>query len=251
MFSGDIKQFLDEMTDRFERADFIEADPISIPHQFNLKEDIEISGFLSASIAWGQRATIVKNAGRMMQIMGNSPYDFVMDANPAQLERCSAFVHRTFNGSDFRGILLALRKIYSEDGGLEGVLTGEGTVFERIALLHRVFEMHLQERRTLKHISDPVSGSAAKRLNMFLRWMVRSNKRKVDFGIWKNSSAADLICPLDVHTGNVGRKLGLLHRSQNDWLAAEELTQSLREFDALDPVKYDFALFGLGVIDHF
>lgn len=239
--------FLNEKAEQYEEPSFISSDPLSIPHRYQKKEDIEIAGFLSATIAWGQRITIVKNAERLMQLMDDSPYEFVTSHSEKDLLRLSGFVHRTLNGDDAMALITALGKLYKEDGGLEQVFSGEGSMFEKIALFHRVMRMHLPLERSAKHISDPVSGSAAKRINMFLRWMVRSPKKGVDFGIWKAISSAELICPLDVHTATVGRKLGLLHRTQNDWLAAEELTASLREIDGNDPVKFDFALFGLGV----
>lgn len=246
-----LKEFLDEKADRYERKAFIAEDPVSVPHLFSKKEDIEIAGFFAATIAWGQRVTIVKNALRMMAIMDNDPFAFVMSASENELRGCQRFVHRTFNGEDFKQMILALRKIYKEDGGLEEVLSCGETMFERIVLLNRVFSVHFENPHTNKHVSDPAAGSAAKRINMFVRWMVRKNKRGVDFGIWEKIKPSELICPLDVHTGNVGRKLGLLGRKQNDWLAAEELTAMLRKFDEHDPVKYDFALFGLGVFEKF
>lgn len=251
MNRSSLKDFLEEKVDLYNRSTFIESDPISIPHSFTKKEDIEISAFITALIAWGQRKSIIKNGFYFMQLMQNDPFLFVKDASEKELNSLLKFVHRTFNGIDARELILALREIYQEENGFEKLFSLGENQMERIELIHMHFDFLFQNDRTIKHISSPAKGSAAKRINMFLRWMVRQDNRKVDFGIWNSIPMSQLICPLDVHSGNVGRKLGLLNRTQNDWQAAEELTSSLRSMDANDPVKYDFALFGLGVFEHF
>jgi uncharacterized protein (TIGR02757 family) len=249
------KEFLEEKTLLYNRSSFIHTDPVSIPHLFSRKEDIEISGFLSATIAWGQRPSILKNATKLIQLMEYSPHDFIRGFTEKDLHRFQHFVHRTFNGIDCIYFLRALRHIYLDYGGLEMVFTSgiKNTQDLKDAIIHCrtiFFELdHL--KRTEKHFSNPGEGSAAKRINMFLRWMVRKDKNGVDFGIWKTISPSLLSCPLDVHSGRVARKLGLLKRKQNDWKAVTELTNNLRSFDPQDPVKYDLALFGLGVFEKF
>lgn len=250
----ELKSFLDEKVLLYNNPKFIESDPIQIPHEFSLKEDIEIAGFLTATIAWGNRKMIINNAKKMMDYMGNSPYDFVMEHEAHHLENLSTFVHRTFNSDDVITFVKALQHIYKNHQGLEAVFTKNQDAFSMqnsISEFKKIFfeTEHLQ--RTTKHISDPNNGSAAKRINMFLRWMVRQDKAGVDFGIWKNIPASKLSCPLDVHSGNVARKLELLTRKQNDAKALHELDTALRKLDANDPVKYDFALFGLGVFEKF
>lgn len=248
MKKSELFEFLEEKAKLYERKNFIDNDPISIPHQFTRKEDVEIIAFIVATISWGNRKSIIANGNKLVNIMGESPYDFVMSSSPVQLKKLK-FIHRTFNETDLKQFIFSLRKIY-ENGGLEKSFAGKNAR-ERISHFRNEFTSHFIESRTLKHVSDPGSNSSAKRLNMFLRWMVRSDKRKVDFGIWKSVSPAELMLPLDVHTGNVGRKLGLLKREQNDWRAVEEITGSLRKFDSKDPIKYDFALFGLGAVEKF
>ncbi len=250
----EIKDFLDHKVTEFNRPQFIDLDPISIPHRFSLKEDIEISAFLTATISWGNRKAILGTAGQMMQLMGESPYDFIMDSSDFNREKISEFYYRTFNGIDFAYFLSALKNIYSNHGGLENVfneLTTKCSVQESIGHFKQLFFELPHSSRTQKHISDPINGSAAKRINMMLRWLVRNDNAGVDFGIWKHISPASLSCPLDVHSGNTARKLGILRRKQNDSKAVIELDSALREFDPYDPVKYDFALFGLGVIEAF
>ena len=254
MTQKELKDFLDEKVELYNNPDFIESDPIQIPHLFSLKEDIEIAGFLSSIIAWGNRKMIINNSKRMMDLMGNSPYDFVMSHQDYQLERLENFVHRTFNGGDFISFIKALQNIYKNHNGLEAVFLKNQEAYSMQKSIHEFkkvfFEIeHLQ--RTQKHISDPLNNSAAKRINMFLRWMVREDKKGVDFGIWKTISPATLSCPLDVHSGNVARKLGILTRKQNDAKALAELDLQLRKLDPNDPVKYDFALFGLGAFEGF
>jgi uncharacterized protein (TIGR02757 family) len=254
MNQSELKDFLDEKVELYNNPNFIESDPVQIPHLFSQKEDIEIAGFLSATIAWGNRKMIIKNAHRMMDLMGNAPYDFVMSHQENDLERLESFVHRTFNGQDFASFIQSLQHIYKNHNGLEAVFTKhqknnnlQGSIHEFKKLF---FEIEHQNR-TQKHISDPLNGSAAKRINMYLRWMCRQDNKGVDLGIWKNISPASLSCPLDVHSGNVARKLDLLTRKQNDGKALAELDAKLRELDLNDPVKYDFALFGLGVFEGF
>lgn len=257
----ELKDFLEEKYDTYNRKSFIETDPISIPHQFSKKEDIEISAFLTATIAWGQRKSIINNANKLMQLLDSTPHEFILNAKEKDLTPFKNFVHRTFNGTDATFFIQSLQNIYKKHGGLEKVFKGKDTK-EAIINFRKIFFSIPYPTRTLKHISNPEENSAAKRINMFLRWMIRNDKRGVDFGIWNNnpplqrgqggfSTTADLMCPLDVHSGNVARKLGLLKRTQNDWKAVEELTNNLKTFDAKDPVKYDFALFGLGAFEKF
>ncbi|MFM9984599.1 MAG: TIGR02757 family protein [Flavobacteriales bacterium] len=252
---NDLRDFLDEKADLYNRPDFIEADPISIPHQFSKKEDVEIAAFLAATIAWGNRKSIVTNANRMMAIMDMCPHDFILNHSAKDLKRTKGFVHRTFNEEDFRLFIQSLKRIYTEHDGLEHVFSmgfesGHAASFA-ISYFRKTFFGELQNSRTFKHVSDPESGSSAKRLNMFLRWMVRNDKKGVDFGLWNTISPAQLSIPLDVHTGNIARKLEILKRPQNDQKAVAELDSVLRRLDKNDPVKYDFALFGLGAIEKF
>lgn len=252
MTKAELKEFLDEKVLLYNNPSFITDDPVQIPHLYSLKEDIEIAGFLSATIAWGNRKMIIKNAHKMMDLMGNSPYDFVLNHNEDNLEHLNNFVHRTFNGIDFIQFIKSLKNIYTNHGGLEAVFaTDELTLQHRISKFKKIFFEIEHPTRTEKHISDPLKGSAAKRINMYLRWMVREDNAGVDFGIWKSISTSELSCPLDVHSGNMARKLGILSRKQNDAKALLELDNALRDLDSLDPVKYDFALFGLGAIEKF
>lgn len=251
---SELKDFLDEKVLQYNTLDFIESDPVQIPHLFTLKEDIEIAGFLSATIAWGNRKMIIKNSHRMMDLMGNSPYDFVMSHSENNLEQLESFVHRTFNGQDFIGFIQSLQNIYKNHDGLEAVFAKnqeEISMQKSISEFKKIFFEIPHLSRTQKHISDPLNNSAAKRINMYLRWMCRQDNNGVDLGIWKSIDPSKLSCPLDVHSGNVARKLGLLLRKQNDGKALLELDTKLRELDATDPVKYDFALFGLGVFEGF
>ena len=251
---AELKEFLDEKVELYNRPSFIESDPISIPHRFTSKEDIEISGFLAATIAWGNRTMILRNANRMMTYLDNSPYDFISNHSESDLERISTVIHRTFNAADFIYFIKALKHIYKTQNGLEGVFNQYRTEDSLQPAIHlfrnRFFELP-HNSRTMKHISDPLKGSAAKKLNMYLRWMIRKDDRGVDFGLWKSISPSILSCPLDVHSGNVARKLGLLTRKLNDAKAVSELDYALRNLDKEDPVKYDFALFGLGVFEGF
>lgn len=248
----EIYQLLEEKYDQFNRKNFIETDPISIPHLFSKKEDIEIAGFFAATIAWGQRKTIINNANKLVHLMGMTPYDFVMNHQSKDLTRFNDFKHRTFNSIDVVHFITALKHIYKTHGGLEAVFSKHSSNMQQsIHYLKQVFFEIEHPPRTTKHISDPLKNSSAKRINMYLRWMVRNDKRGVDFGIWKSINPSSLMCPLDVHSGNVARKLGILNRKQNDWKAVVELTEGLRKFDKKDPIKYDFSLFGLGVFEKF
>jgi uncharacterized protein (TIGR02757 family) len=253
--AGEMKQFLEEKYLQFNNPAFITCDPVSIPHSFSGLHDREISGFLAAAIAWGRRDLILRSAGHLMELMDRSPYEFVMSAGKVELNRCRKFVHRTFNGTDCLCFMRCLRNIYSsfnsmEDLLLEGLKSG-GSLREGLSHLRRKFFLIPHPSRTEKHFADVSEGAAGKRLNMFLRWMVRRDNRGVDFGLWKRIDPSLLYIPLDLHSGNTARRLGLLKRKINDWKAVEELTAVLREFDPSDPVKYDFALFGLGVFEGF
>lgn len=246
----ELKYYLDKQLEKYNRFCYIDTDPIQVPHKFSKKEDIEIAAFLTASIAWGQRKSIINNAYRLMEIMDNSPYDFIVGASENELKRTNNFVHRTFNASDCLYFLLSLRNIYKQHNGLENIFT-EGykldqSIKSSIIYFRNIFLELNHNLHVEKHISNPAIHSAAKRLNLFLKWMVRNDENKVDLGIWKNIPTASLMLPLDVHAGNISRELGLLTRKQNDWKAVEEVTATLRSYDANDPIKYDFALFGAG-----
>ena len=254
MTSTELKEFLDAKVEQYNNPKFIESDPIQIPHQYSLKEDIEISGFLTATIAWGNRKMIITNANKMMELMGNSPYDFVMNCKEHNLNNLEGFVHRTFNSTDFKYFIKALRNIYQNYNGIESIFQKYATktsIQPAINEFKTIFFSLEHPLRTQKHIGDPNKGSAAKKMNMCLRWLIRNDNAGVDFGIWDSISPSILSCPLDVHSGNVARKLGLLTRKQNDAKALKELDSNLRELDSEDPVKYDFALFGLGVFENF
>ncbi len=251
---ADIKEFLEEKVAKYNNPEFIETDPIFVPHQFTLKEDIEIAGFLTASLGWGNRKSIIKNSLRLIALMDSAPYDFILNHKEHDLERMDGFVHRTFNATDAMYFMQALKNIYQHKGGLEKVFAGavaEKSVIPAISHFHKVFFSLPHPRRTCKHVSNPGKGSPAKRINMFLRWMVRCDKQGVDFGLWKHINPSQLSCPLDIHSGNVARKLGLLTVKHNTLRALEELDASLRSMDPSDPVKYDYALFGLGVFERF
>jgi uncharacterized protein (TIGR02757 family) len=252
---SELKQFLEEKYIQFNNPSFIECDPVSIPHLFSDPRDREIAGFLAATIAWGRRDLILRSCHRLIDLMGNAPYEFVINAGPKDLKRFDGFVHRTFNGKDCASFIMGLKKVYSEHASMENVITGgmhgEGSLRGGLSELRKTFFSIPHDKHVEKHFVDIMSGAAGKRLFMFLRWMVRKDNHGVDFGIWKNITPSQLYIPLDLHTGNTARKLGLLTRKQNDWKAVEELTDILRCFDPEDPVKYDFALFGLGVNEGF
>lgn len=254
MKRSDLKAFLDEKAQHYEHPDFLTSDPIQVPHQFSQKEDIEIMAFLTASIAWGNRRSIINSAEKMVNLMEGNPYEFICHHQEKDRLRCNGFVHRTFNGEDLAYFMKALQFIYTQKGGLEAVFTpykNEKTLHRALHQFRTLFFSLTPQKRTQKHVADPLKGSAAKRLNMFLRWMVRPSQHGVDFGLWKQLNTAQLSCPLDVHSGNVARTLGMLDRKQNDHKAVVLLDSFLRKLDPHDPVKYDFALFGLGVFEKF
>lgn len=250
----EVKELLERKYIQYNSPEFIETDPIRIPHLFSRNEDREISGFIAATLAWGQRVTIINNSRKLMDKMGPSPFDFVMSFKEKDLQNFYGFVHRTFNFTDLCVFFWALKNLYQVHGGMENIFVEglkKGDMGSGIAHFRNVFFQIPHPQRTEKHVSNPLSGASAKRINMFLRWMIRKDNAGVDFGIWQRISPRELICPLDVHSGRVARKLGLLSRKQNDWKAATELTSNLKLFDESDPVKYDFALFGLGVFEKF
>lgn len=249
----EIKALLDAKAELYNTPDFITTDPIQVPHLFSDPRDIEIAGFLTATLAWGQRKTIISKSRELLGLMDNRPFDFITNARDKDFQGFEGFCHRTFNTTDALYFLLSLKNIYTRHGGLRHVFE-QGFHKNReagTAITHfrQVFFERDYPVRTCKHLPDINKGSAAKRINMFLRWMVRSDGHGVDFGLWNTINPAWLSIPLDLHTGSSARKLGLLTRKQNDWKAVFELTQRLREFDPSDPVRYDFALFGLGVFE--
>lgn len=247
----DLKELLDRLHDKYNRPEFIESDPISIPHRYTGRQDIEISGFLAATIAWGNRKAIVKNAGRMMELMDDSPHDFTVNASEAELARLAGFVHRTFNGGDLITFVRSLRELDRAHGGLGGFFESSwertGDMRTVLSEFYEAFFSIDHLPRCRKHISSVDKGAACKRLNMYLRWMVRSDARGVDFGLWTKIPPSALYLPLDVHSGNMARALGLMSRRQNDWKAVKETTAALRLYDPADPVRYDFSLFGAGI----
>lgn len=251
MRQEDIRELLDRLYDKYNSPDFIGDDPISVPHSFTGRGDREVSGFLAATIAWGNRKAIVRSARRMMEYMDNEPYDFTVNASAGELAHLEKYVHRTFNGGDFISFVLALRSLIERYGGVgeffEQSWEQTGDIRKVLSEFRARFFDTDHQARCEKHVSSIDKGASCKRLNMYLRWMVRDDGLGVDFGLWKRIPASALYLPLDVHTGNMGRALNLLSRKQNDWKAVEEITASLREFDPEDPVKYDFALFGAGI----
>lgn len=250
----ELKDFLEEKVKLYNNHNFIDTDPIQIPHRFSQKKDIEISAFLTATLAWGNRKMIINKANELMHCMDDSPYEFILNFNLNELRSIQNFKHRTFNSIDLEFYLLSLQHIYKHLGGLEKTFYFESShsdSYFSIMNFRKEFLSVVHQSRSEKHLSNPEKGSAAKRINMFLRWMVRKDKQGVDFGIWKNIKPSQLVCPLDTHSGNVARKLGLIRRKQNDWKTAMELNLNLKQLDPKDPVKYDFALFGLGVFENF
>jgi len=258
MNQSDLKDFLNLKVEQYNNKKFIETDPIQIPHQIlkigATQNDLEIISFLVATISWGNRKSIINNSNRLLSLMRHSPHEFVMNYSKKDFHQITGFVHRTFNDKDLHYFILAVQNIYKHHGGLESIFKNnikDNSLQFAIHEFKKLFFSLPHLKRTEKHVSDPVKNSAAKRINMFLRWMVRTDPKGVDFGIWKTIPMSVLSCPLDVHTGNVARKLGLISRKQNDAKALKELDQSLRILDKNDPVKYDFALFGLGVFESF
>lgn len=247
----EIAGLLNAKTDHYNRPAFIKDDPVSVPHQFSKKQDIEIAGFFAAIFAWGNRTTIIAKSNELMRLMDYSPYSFCLNYDLGGLKRLVGFKHRTFNATDLLYFIEFFKFHYSRHKSLETAFTHHGsTVEEMLSGFHQYFfSLEDVPARTRKHIATPEKGSTCKRLNMFLRWMVRKDDKGVDFGIWKTISPAQLICPIDLHVARVARQLGILKRKQTDWLAALELTDYLRTLDKQDPVKYDFALFGTGVTE--
>ena len=251
-FNKELKDLLEHKFNLYNSKNFIIEDPISIPHAYNQKEDIEIISFLISIISWGNRKSIIKSGNKLREILGSSPIDFVMRFKERDLKKID-FVHRTFNKFDLIYFLKSLKNIYENHDGLENVFSknlNDEFMYNNISNFRKIFFSLNHEKRTEKHISNPKKNSACKRINMFLRWMVR-NDGVVDFGIWKKIKPSILSCPLDVHTANIGRKLNLISRKQNDLKTVLELDQKLRSFDKNDPVKYDYALFGMGVYEKF
>jgi uncharacterized protein (TIGR02757 family) len=249
--AAELKEFLDLKADQFNQPGFIANDPVSIPHMFKKKQDIEIAGFFAAMLAWGQRVTIIRKCKELMELMDNDPHSFIVGHKPKDLKKLLNFKHRTFNSIDALYFIEALKSIYKEYHSLEiafGVSSRDATIEQGlINFHHRFFSLNDHPHRTKKHLPTPERKSTCKRLVMYLRWMVRDDNKGVDFGIWKNISPAQLICPCDLHVDRVARKLKLIKRKQTDWQTALELTNNLKNLDPLDPVKYDFALFGLGI----
>lgn len=247
-----LKSFLDEVVDTINHLDFIELDPISVPHRYTLSQDIEIAGFFSAILAWGNRKTIINKSLELMSLMDHSPYQFILEHTDRDLKQIQNFVHRTFQATDLLYFIDFLHRHYHQCQSLEQAFYPDnGKPYnQKEALIHfhsYFFSHESAPTRTKKHISTPLNHSTCKRLNMFLRWMVRSDYRKVDFGLWKTIPTSQLMIPLDVHVAHYATKFGLLTRSKKDWTAVEEITSALVKLDPIDPIKYDFALFGLGV----
>jgi uncharacterized protein (TIGR02757 family) len=255
MKEAELKSFLDEKADQYNATAFIGTDPVQVPHRFSDPKDIEIAAFLTATLSWGNKRTIIAKAGELLSMMPGGPHHFVTECSDRELTRFLPFVHRTFNGWDAVYFIQALQGIFRVEGSLKELFqqsyARHGDLYQAILSFRTAFFRWADPGRTAKHVADPSNGASCKRLNMFLRWMVRRDNRGVDFGIWKGIPMHALYVPLDVHTGTVARKLGLLTRKQNDWKAVEELTGRLRNFDRDDPVRYDYALFGLGSFEKF
>ena len=248
--------FFEKKVIQYNQISFIAADPVCIPHLFTKKQDIEIAGFFAAIFAWGNRTTIINKSRELMQLMQMRPHDFCMNASAKELQQLENFKHRTFNSTDLLYCIEFFRQHYSKHDSLEEAFLKKGkiplTIFDALVCFHHYFfSLEDAPARTKKHISNPAKGSTCKRLNMYLRWMVRKDKQGVDFGIWKKINPSQLICPIDVHVARVAKRFQLLERKQIDWQAGEELTSYLKKMDPKDPAKYDFALFGLGVIEKF
>ncbi len=255
MTHQNLRELLEEKASYYNQPAFIEDDPVAIPHAYSLRQDIEITGLWVAVLAWGQRKTILNKARELFARMDHSPYEFVLNHTEADLKPFLTFKHRTFNAEDTLYFIEFFRRFYQSHGSLEDAFTqgmkpGDETVENGLREFHRIFfDLPYAPSRTRKHIATPARNSACKRLNMFLRWMVRKDRNGVDFGLWEKISPSQLVCPCDVHVDRVARRLGLISRRQTDWQTALELTANLREFDPEDPVRYDFALFGMGLED--
>jgi uncharacterized protein (TIGR02757 family) len=256
-FQPEIIELLNQKYEQFNQPDFIKDDPISIPHQFSLKQDVEIAGFFAAILAWGQRKTILNKSQELLGLMDNSPYDFIKNHQESDLKAFLNFKHRTFNAEDTLYFIAFFQDFYTkfdtfENAFLIGLSAENSSIKEGLINFQKLF-FSLKDfpYRTLKHIATPAKNSACKRLNMYLRWMVRKDDKGVDLGIWQNIKPSQLVCPCDVHVERVSRKLGLITRPKTDWQMAVELTENLKKIDKNDPVKYDFALFGLGIEAYF
>ncbi len=258
---NDLKKYLDKKVVQFNNRDFIKDDPVCIPHLFSKKQDIEIAGFFAATFAWGIRKTIINKSKLLFQLMDHAPYDFCLNHTDQDLKKLEKFCHRTFNDTDLLYFVSFFKFHYSKNKSLESAFFNNITIrphdnsdiIERALNYFNEYFFSLEDvpGRTKKHIASPAKNSSCKRLNMYLRWMVRNDNKGVDFGIWKKITPAQLICPVDVHVARVSRQFGLLKRKPVDWLAAVELTEELKGFDPQDPVKYDFALFGLGILEKY
>lgn len=249
MKENKLRDFLESKVQQFNHPDFIRYDPVSIPHFFKKKQDIEIAGFFAATFSWGNRTTIIQKSFELMKLMDNAPFEFIVNHQPADLKKLLDFKHRTFNTTDLLYFIEFFRFHFSKHKTLEAAFTKHGGTIEQMLTGFHEYFFSLKDvpPRTKKHVATPAKKSTCKRLNMFLRWMVRKDTHGVDFGIWKQIHPSQLICPIDLHVARVARRFGLLQRKQTDWLAAVELTENLKRFDPLDPVKYDFALFSLGI----
>lgn len=257
MEKENLKDFFEAKVKQYNRPSFIKDDPVCIPHLFTKKQDIEIAGLFAAIFAWGNRTTIINKSKELMGLMENEPHDFCLNHSENDLRSLLQFKHRTFNATDLLYFIAFLKHHYTNNNSLETAFLkiprgGEHTMEQSLIHFHNYFfSLEHVPGRTKKHIATPYKGSTCKRINMYLRWMVRRDKNGVDFGIWKKISPADLVCPIDLHVARVAKRFDLLHRKQTDWLAAVELTAYLKKLDPLDPVKFDFALFGLGVMEKF
>lgn len=256
MAKQQLLDFFNRKVEEYNQPSFIAADPICIPHLFTHQQDIEIAGFFAAIFAWGNRTTIINKSKELMHLMGMQPHQFCLHASNKELKQLAGFKHRTFNATDLYYCIDFFKQHYTQYHSLEAAFLQNSlpptSIYDALIHFHRnFFSLEDAPLRTRKHISTPAKGSTCKRLNMYLRWMVRNDKKKVDFGIWKKIKPAQLICPIDVHVARVAKRFNLLDRKQVDWLAAEELTNYLKKLDPKDPAKYDFALFGLGVIEKY
>jgi uncharacterized protein (TIGR02757 family) len=250
---NELKDFLNRKVDEYNQPSFIKDDPICIPHLFKKKQDMEIAAFFAATFAWGNRTTIINKSKELMQLMDMQPHDFILHHSEGELKKLLHFKHRTFNTTDLLYFIEFFKYHYSANKSLETAFTKWGSTVEEMftGFHHYFFSLEHVPNRTKKHVATPYKKSNCKRLNMFLRWMVRNDSKGVDFGIWKKIKPADLICPVDLHVARVAKRFNLLHRKQMDWQAALELTLWLKTLDPADPVKYDFALFGLGVMEKY
>jgi uncharacterized protein (TIGR02757 family) len=257
MNQKNLKEFLDKKVDEYNRPFFIQNDPVCIPHLFSKKQDIEIAAFFAAIFSWGNRTTIIQKSKELLKLMDNAPYDFCLGHSDTELKKLLGFKHRTFNPTDLLYFIEFMKLHYSKNNSLENAITkwmpaNDETVEKGLnGFSHYFFSLPDAPARTRKHIASPEKKSSCKRLNMFLRWMVRNDNKGVDFGLWKNISPSQLVCPIDLHVARVAKRFGFLDRNQTDWQCALQLTEHLRTLDKSDPVKYDFALFGLGVMEHY